>query len=79
MSSFSDESSTSNDPPGAPPNTRAPSPTPGIEGRLPYAEPIPNEFTTAAAPWIEVIHKQYLYQSLIGDCIPVIVLLIQHY
>ncbi|ESO92542.1 hypothetical protein LOTGIDRAFT_162448 [Lottia gigantea] len=42
----------------APPNTRASSPQhPGIEGdmRLPYAEPIPSEYTDIATPWIQVL------------------------
>ena len=37
-----------------PPNTRAPSPQLDLAGRLPYAEPIPEEYTQISQPWLEV-------------------------
>lgn len=53
----SHEEPVSREPPGAPPNTRAPSPQPqasAAETRLPYADPVPTEFKEMASPWIEV-------------------------
>ncbi|XP_063431372.1 mitogen-activated protein kinase kinase kinase 1-like isoform X2 [Mytilus trossulus] len=53
----SHEEPVSREPPGAPPNTRAPSPQPqasAAETRLPYADPVPSEFKEMASPWIEV-------------------------
>lgn len=53
----SNDENVSREPPGAPPNTRAPSPQPqaaGGETRLPYADPVPVECKEMALPWIEV-------------------------
>ncbi|OWF34833.1 mitogen-activated protein kinase kinase kinase 1-like isoform X2 [Mizuhopecten yessoensis] len=52
----SDGTSASSDSPMVPPNTRASSPLP-LEGeeRLPYAEPIPPEHVSLAAPWVELL------------------------
>ncbi|XP_033738127.1 mitogen-activated protein kinase kinase kinase 1-like isoform X2 [Pecten maximus] len=52
----SDGTSASSDSPMVPPNTRASSPLPTEgEERLPYAEPIPSEHVSAAAPWVELL------------------------
>lgn len=42
--------------PMVPPNSRAPSPHTVIEHeqRLPYADPIPQEYVEISAPWVEV-------------------------
>lgn len=44
------------EPPIAPPNTRASSPTPEPheDTRLPHADPIPQEHMSTAEPWIQV-------------------------
>lgn len=58
--SYSHDESVSREPPGAPPNTRAPSPQPQASGttatetRLPYADPVPDDCKEMASPWIEV-------------------------
>ena len=55
----SNEENVSREPPGAPPNTRAPSPQPqaaAAEARLPYADPVPTEHKELASPWIEVCY-----------------------
>ena len=61
-----------------PPNTRAPSPQLDLAGRLPYAEPIPEEYTQLSQPWIEVHKLQFiqiydasLYWTSFGQNLPV--------
>ncbi|XP_069128758.1 mitogen-activated protein kinase kinase kinase 1-like [Argopecten irradians] len=52
----SDGTSAGSDSPSVPPNTRASSPLPTEgEERLPYAEPIPPEHESSAAPWVELL------------------------
>ncbi|KAL4235520.1 Mitogen-activated protein kinase kinase kinase 1 [Mactra antiquata] len=44
------------EPPDVPPNTRVPSPQHDSDHvRLPYAEPVPTEYTEMAKPWIEIL------------------------
>ncbi|KAL5017293.1 hypothetical protein ScPMuIL_006882 [Solemya velum] len=53
-----EDQATNQDIPCAPPNTRAPSPTPDTESRLPYTEPIPQECMELAKPWIQVFGEE---------------------
>lgn len=58
-----DDQEANQDIPCAPPNTRAPSPTPDDEHRLPYTEPIPQESMEMAGPWVQVCPNTTWFDS----------------